>query len=896
MATTIPPPPSPFTHMKPLLSLSPLSPLSLPPFKPKPPNASSSPLTQPNPTHRHHSPSPFAPRRLLRLAVDRLDLDLGRAAHAAAVKALGNEDTGLGNALISMYLKLGRLSDARKAFDALPSPDVASFSLLISAYAKCGRPVEAAGLFCRMRFLGVEPNEFSFVAILTSCIRQLDGRLGSQVHAFAVKTDHCSCVHVNNALLGVYAKCGCASAADQLFGEMVERDVSSWNAVMLGVVEECRYDEAFRLFNLMQMEGYHGDGFSLSTLLTAAAHGFGGAGGEAVHAYALKIGLELDLSVGNALVGFYTQFGSVEDVVDVFWRMPIKDVTSWTGMLTGYMEFGMVESAVDIFDQMPERNCVTYNALLAGFCHNGEGARGLDLFRHILENDLEISDFTLTSAINACGMVSDLKMSEQVHAFMIKSGCKSSSWVEAALLDMYAKCGRLDDAQKMFTSWAHEESFPVAWTSLICAHSRCGLHFEALHLFQTGLSRDDPVVMDAFALAMILGLCGTLGFVELGQQLHCVVTKSGLLSDVEVGNALFSMYAKCGRLEDAISLFSQMPQHDTVSWNALIMAYLIHRQGDKALDVWDSMNMVGVKPDFITFLLVISACRYTSSNSVDVCHGLFHSMESSYNIIPTSEHYSAMVDVLGYWGSFDEAEQLIKNMPSKPNTSVWRALLDSCRLRSNMTLGRQAAQSLLELEPQDPSTYVLVSNLYSASGRWHCSEKVRQDMREKGLQKHPVRSWITHHNTMHSFYARDRSHPQSKDIYSALDILILECMKAGYEPDTCFVLHEVEEYQKKNFLFYHSAKLAVVYGLLISRPDRPVRVVKNILLCGDCHAFMKYVSSVTGREISVRDASGFHNFRGGVCSCGDYWSELGYSSSTSDQSVLQPDMPYGDKN
>ncbi|PQQ09074.1 pentatricopeptide repeat-containing protein [Prunus yedoensis var. nudiflora] len=123
------------------------------------------------------------------------------------------------------------------------------------------------------------------------------------------------------------------------------------------------------------------------------------------------------------------------------------------------------------------------------------------------------------------------------------------------------------------------------------------------------------------------------------------------------------------------------------------------------------------------------------------------------------------------------------------------------------------------MEPKDPSSYILVSNLYSASGRWHCSEMVRDKMRKRGFRKHPGQSWIIHNNKIHPFYARDKSHLQAKDIYSGLEILILECLKAGYVPDTSFVLQEVEEHQKKDFLYYHSAKLAATYGLLTSSQE-----------------------------------------------------------------------------
>ena len=331
-----------------------------------------------------------------------------------------------------------------------------------------------------------------------------------------------------------------------------------------------------------------------------------------------------------------------------------------------------------------------------------------------------------------------------------------------------------------------------------------------------------------------------------------------------VGNALLTMYSKCWIMDDAIKIFNNMPTHNTVSWNGLLAGHLFHRQGDEALALWSKMKKMGMKPDKVTFVLIISAYRHTNSNLVDDCRSFFSSLKSVYDIEPSSDHYASLVGVLGYWGLLEEAEEMISTMPFEPDASIWRALLDSCRIHLNTTIGKRVAKRILALEPKDPSTYILVSNLYSASGRWHCSEMVREYMRKMGFRKHPGRSWIIFQNKIHFFYARDKSHPQTKDIYSGLEILIVECLKAGYVPDTSFVLHDVEEHQKKDFLFNHSAKLAATYGLLMSRPGKPIQIVKNILLCGDCHTFLKHVSVVTKREIFLRDSSGFHCFSNGA--------------------------------
>lgn len=808
---------------------------------------------------------------LLHLSVQYLDTELARAVHACFLK-LQVEDTRLGNALISAYLKLGLVRDAYRVFLSLSCPNIVSYTALISGFAKSNREVEAINLFFRMRSAGIEPNEYSFVALLTACIRILHLELGLQVHSLVIKMGFVESVFVANALMGLYGKfCGYLDHVFSVFDEMPQRDITSWNTVLSSVVKESMHAAAFDLFQDMQRNiGFRLDCFTLSALLTACAGTNSFMKGQEVHAHAIRIGLEANLSVNNALIGFYSECGKVKDVVTLFERMQVKDVITWTEMVTAYMEFGLLDMAVEIFEKMPEKNCVSYNALLAGFCRNGEGLKSLELFVNMVENGLELTDFTLTSVVRACGLLMESSISEQIHGFCMKFGFGSNARIEAALLDMCTKCGRMSDAERIFCRWPSDWNNSIICTSMVSGYARNGLPDDALSLFHH-CQAEGNMIVDEVSVTSILSVCGTLGFHEMGEQIHCYALKAGLLSDVGVGNSVISMYSKCCNIDNAIKAFNIMPKQDIVSWNSLIAGHLVHRQGDEALVIWSRMKELEIKSDAVSFALVISAYRHTESNLVASCLKLFHSMKNNYGIDPTLEHYASLVGVLGHWGLLDEAEEIIRKMPFKPDASVLRALLDGCRIHLNITIGKRVAKHILALEPQDPSTYILVSNLYSASGRWHYSEVVRQVMREKGFRKHPARSWIIHRNKVHSFYTRDKSHPQEKDIYSGLDILILECLKAGYVPDTSFVLQEVEEHQKKNFLFYHSAKLAATYGLLMTSTREPVRIMKNILICGDCHTFLKYVSIVTRRDIFVRDSSGFHHFVNGQCSCKDHW-------------------------
>ncbi|XP_074276616.1 pentatricopeptide repeat-containing protein At5g03800 [Silene latifolia] len=852
-------------------------------FNPKP-SLSSSSSAQFVPTHQISSHNeqtllPFSSEdaqilynkcfELLRLSTRYCDVELARAVHSLILKL--DEDNYLYNSLISVYINLGLLSDAYIVFTRMSFPDVVSYTTVISGLGKFGYEFDAIELFFRMRDRGIEPNEVTFVAFLAACSRIYGLHLGFQVHGLVVKLGFVLCTYVANALMSLYCKSGCLDDALQLFDEMGERDISSWNTVISGTVGELMYDRAFELFrDVSRSDGFRVDHFTLSNLISACSESSAGVLGREIHAHVLKFGFDNQLSVSNALIAFYTKCGSAKDVAAVFERMPIKNVISWTGVVTAYMEFGMVGTAMDMFAKMPERNAVSFNAVLAGLCKNGEGLEALSLFDRMVNDRVELTEQTVISVVKACSLLGVKNISEQLHCFVMKFGIKSNARIEAALIDMCTRCGRMADAQQLFDQSLFNQTKSINWTSLICGYARNAQPEEAIAMFQWGLS-EATLVVDEVELTAVLGICGTLGLYEFGQEIHSYTVKKGFFRDVGVGNALISVYAKCGYMEESRKLFESLPTHDVVSWNCLIAGYLLQRQGDEGLAVWSRMKKALIRPDSITFTLVISSYRYTTSSMLDDCRKLFFSMKSMYDVEPTSDNYASYVSVLGDWGFHEEAEEIIAKMPCEPKASVWRALLHSCQVHSDSIVGQRIAKRILAIKPQDASTYILISNLLSASGRWHCAETIREEMTRKGIQKHPARSWIVHQSTVHSFYTRDRSHYESKDICRGLEILILECLKVGYVPDTSFVLHEIEEQQKTGFLYYHSAKLAVTYGLLTTKPGKPIRVTKNVLLCGDCHNFLKHVSKITEREICLRDTSGFHYFSHGTCSCNDHW-------------------------
>ena len=246
-------------------------------------------------------------------------------------------------------------------------------------------------------------------------------------------------------------------------------------------------------------------------------------------------------------------------------------------------------------------------------------------------------------------------------------------------------------------------------------------------------------------------------------------------------------------------------------------------------------------------------------------------MIRDHGIIPGVDHYACMVDLLGRMGLLNEAEDFIKKMPSQPDPVVWKALLGGCAVHRNLEVGERVANKLFKLELQNSATYVLLSNIYATIGRWDDVTKVRFMMKNIGVQKEAGCSWIEIKNKVHAFIVGDRSHQQIEKIHAILDELSGKIREAGYMLERNFALHDVEAEEKQHMLFYHSEKLAIAFGLINMPFGTPIHIIKNLRVCGDCHAAIKFISKIVEREIVVRDAIRFHHFKDGVCSCRDYW-------------------------
>lgn len=482
----------------------------------------------------------------------------------------------------------------------------------------------------------------------------------------------------------------------------------------------------------------------------------------------------------------------------------------------------------------------------------------------MLREGFRPDDHIYPSATKSCGILSRCDIGKSVHSLVLKTGFVWDVFVGSSMVDMYAKCGAIGDARKLFDEMP--ERNVVCWSGMIYGYTQLGDCEEALTLFKQALVEGMDV--NDFTFTSVVRACGSSTLLELGKQIHGLCFKTLFSSSCFVGSSLISFYSKCGVVEGAYRVFDEIPIRNIGMWNAMLIACAQHGHTEMVFHLFNEMESVGMKPNFITFLGVLYACSHTGL----VKEGKFYfKLMTKYGIDPGAQHYSSLVDLLARSGKLKEAISVIKEMPIEPTESVWGALLTGCRMHGDTELAAYAADRVFELGPVSPGLHVLLSNSYAAVGRYEDAAKARKMMKDQGIKKETGLSWVEEGNRVHTFASGDRSHPKTEDIYRKLEELWDQMEQAGYVADTSFVLQEVNGEEKNRTIRYHSERLAIAFGLISFPPEKPIRVMKNLRICGDCHIAIKFMSKCTTRIIIVRDNNRFHHFKDGKCSCGDYW-------------------------
>lgn len=706
--------------------------------------------------------------------------------------------------LVIFYSKCDEAEIAYRLFRKLQVQNEFSWAAIIGLKCRIGFNEEALVCFCEMHENGLFLDNFVIpIALKASGALQWIG-FGKAVHGYAVKMGLGGCIYVASSLLDMYGKCGLCGDAKKVFDKIPDKNIVAWNSMIVNFTQNGLNEEAIETFYHMRVEGVEPTQVTLSSLLSASANLSVIVEGKQGHALAVISGLELNNILGSSLINFYSKVGLVED-------------------------------AELIFDELLEKDVVTWNLLVSGYVHNGLVDRALHLCHVMKSENLRFDSVTLASIMAAAADSRNLKLGKEGHCFCVRNNLETDVVVASSIIDMYAKCEKLECARQVFDSMIKRDL--IVWNTLLAAYAEQGQSGETLKLFyqmqleglplnviswnsvilgflkkgevnkakdmflemqsldvrpnlitwttlisglaQNGL-RDESFLTflqmqeagikpNNLSISSLLSACSSMASLRHGRAIHCYITRHELSLTTPVLCSLVNMYAKCGSINQAKKAFDMILKKELPIYNAMIHGYALHGQAVEALSLFRRLKEERIEPDEITFTNILSACSHAGL----VTEGLelFIDMVSNHKIVAKPEHYGCLVSILSKFHNLDEAFRLILAMPFETDAFMIGSLLTACREHPNFELKERLFEHLLKLEPGNSGNYVALSNAYAATGMWEEASKVRDLMKERGLRKTPGHSWIQIGSKIQVFFAGDKSHSKTKEIYTMLALL-----------------------------------------------------------------------------------------------------------------------------
>ncbi|KZV51894.1 pentatricopeptide repeat-containing protein-like [Dorcoceras hygrometricum] len=428
-----------------------------------------------------------------------------------------------------------------------------------------------------------------------------------------------------------------------------------------------------------------------------------------------------------------------------------------------------LDYAKKIFNLVPKPSLFMYNAMIRSNSvkiNEPLWCESLVLYKALLHDDISPDCITFPFVLKECAKRVDANIGRSIHAHVVEFGCDFDVYVQNSLINLYTQCGILEDAGRVFdemfnrdvVSWnsiivgflrggeldkalvlfrqMKERKNIITWNSMITGLVQGGRSKEALEIFHEMQVLDDNkdlVLPDKITVASMLSACASLGAIDHGRWLHSYLERSGIECDMVIATALVDMYGKCGSIERAFDVFHAMPKRDVLAWTAIISTLALHGFGNEACAIFEEMVATGVRPNAVTFVALLTACAH--SGLVEKGRLCYDVMRQDYCIEPEVQHYACMVGILGRAGLFSEAEEIIRNMPMKPDFFVWGALLGGCQLHGNVKLGERVSRFLIELEPENHAFYANLCDVYSKAGKFNDLKRIRSLMKAQEIQK-----------------------------------------------------------------------------------------------------------------------------------------------------------------
>ncbi|KAK8941295.1 Pentatricopeptide repeat-containing protein [Platanthera zijinensis] len=728
------------------------------------------------------------------------DRGLGGSLHSFAFKCGVFADDALIPTLISMHAAFGDLATARTLFENREVKDLVSWNSMISAYSQNGKPCDALEIFQLMHGEGERPDYFTMVSVISSCCDLFDISCGKSVHSIAIKVGLADKISVLTSLLSMYAKSKKLQAAEHLFLSVPEKNLLLCNSMLSGYLLNGLLDMVLSTFQDMIIHRVHPDPISIISILSACGMSGFLHLGKSLHAYSIRSGFHTNINLLNALLAFYSDCDEFHCTLKLFNVMQDRNVVSWNTIICGWAGTGNSQSAVDAFRKMGEedvkfdlitmisilpnfykpenialgksfhamamksgfdsdttlrnalismytncgsledchtlfeslafRSTISWNALLTGYRKFKPPNELMKLFDQMQEDGQHLNMVTLLNLFPSC---ETLIQGKSIHAFAIRNFHNLETSIYTSAMCMYSRFQNIESCCRLFSMMDKRNA--VSWNTImsIYAHRE---HSKVFPFFKEML--DFQVSPDTVTMLNLVSACSQLGTLVLAQCVHSFIIHKGFGSGTTLINSLIDVYGRTGSIITTKKLFDELQEKDLISWSTIINVYAMHGDGEAAIGLFIEMQATGIRPDDITFVSILSACSH--AGLVEEGRRFFKKMVEKYHITPRMEHYACLIDLLSRSGHLSEAFDLVRKLPFRPSVDLLESLLGACHFHGDSKVAEEVRKLLLEFHP-GPSSYVILSNIYSAGERWEDSGRLRCDMRAKAMRKVPGTSF-----------------------------------------------------------------------------------------------------------------------------------------------------------
>ncbi|XP_076902893.1 putative pentatricopeptide repeat-containing protein At3g23330 [Bidens hawaiensis] len=604
--------------------------------------------------------------------------------------------------------------------------------------------------------------------------------------------------------------------AKQLHAQIIKTlpyasSLEAWKSIIKCYSSNDCFFQSLKCFVRMRAMGIHPDHNVFPSVLKACTHLLCFKFGEAVHGSVIRVGLDFDVFVGNALLNMYSklQGGGARQVFDKSPERKLYNNNNNNERILNHNNDDIYEaynkinqnfripgalnemsknqdqrnvqmrSVIKVFETMPEKDVVSYNTVILGYAQNNMYNEAMVMIREMCNYaKLKPDAFTLSNVLPVVAEHMDVWKGKEIHGYGIRHGFERNGFITSGLTDVYAKCKMVEHSYWLFCSLLEKDC--VSWCSMIAACVQNGLFDEGLRLFRRMLS--DNIKPNPVSCSTIIPACAHLTSLPLGQQLHGYIIRRCFDDNMFISSSLVNMYAKCGNIKLAKRVFDGMKRHDLVSWITMIMGCASHGYAQVAISLFKKMEMEDFIPNSVAFVAVLTACSHAGM----VNEGLtfFNKMVNDYEIVPDFEHYACVADLLGRAGRLEDAFGLICSTPENKTVSVWLPLLAACRVHKNVELAEKVVMHICEFDSENVGAYVLLSNIYSSVGRYKDAANVRRMLSKNMNKKDPACSWIRIGDKIHAFIAGDESHSSYNGIVNVLNIFFGQIEKEVYVADS----------------------------------------------------------------------------------------------------------------